>query len=765
MANSAEIFSTGERMMLVLDPAAGTWEAATVDTDKLADITITATNGAVTVTRVTIPDKYPFLVTGDNQMKLRVALSRPILATETVTLDIPASLVADTKRSNATSTDLAVTNNSMAYSTIADLLSASARITYCDPTSGDDTLAAAVNSSDGYYVKGDAAIGSDPQNPTGSVQAYKTWVAADDAARNSTSDSTVNNRNCAVLLKGGELVDGATDYNSTGRVIAPTSGTSPQAPVIYGGYDFGSADGEIRAQQTALGGSKDVAKISGQMDYLVFARGLTLRFGVNASSQEQPAISFTSSNGVTRTSFLCVGVKFIGNVYLGSTSSTFIQNDTGFVGCEFQKPTGTGNGGLITTDSQWGGFPYRNITNINPVFHNAGTDDEFHGPYLKTCVDYDEENAYFYLVPGAGHKFDSCWGIEVYRGVGAKVNMIANVESNGASVMSFPDNRTKLVETGEIPTINKGGYSKWATIHENVISNLLDNTELGSAKNGLIGKLGASYDCTIKNNLAITRSDNSFQGIQVERNGGSNNGYVQEIHDITYENNTVVIDGTGSSQTDGIKINPATSDSFGSSATNQVGCHGLVFRRNIVYTGSSRSGTDEMFSHGTGTTSDTYAESVTAGRADYTLEYNAFYDESGTTNGYRDGDNDELYDTVAEIETSLNTATGTPATGNRSEDPGFTNTSYEISDYLVTDLGYEDLDAAFDAIIAAVRSGTIPTNLTTESISSAVLSKYQPESTDSGNYGGSKPGASSQVPPASSGTVLSRDRSRVGRVR
>jgi hypothetical protein len=739
LSNTATIWNSGFLLMLALDPTSGTIAGtATVDEDLLSSIAITASGGSVAVREVSIPEKYPFIDLGGNQFRLLLELDRAVGAGETVTVDIPASLVSDGTRTNATSSGLSVSNNS-ANATVGTLLSDSAPIVYVDPTSGNDALAAAVNSGDGYYTKLDAEAGADPENPAGSVQAYKTWNAADNAARGSTSTGVVTGKHFAVLLKRGETIDGATDYSAATRVIAGSAGTQG-SPVVYGAYgDEADGDAVIQGQQTASGGAKSPIWVTGSMEHIVVTRGLKLVGGVNASSQPSPAVGFNSSASVERSGYTFIGTEFVGGVYFGSTHSGFRQYQTAFIDCVPTDPDASGNGGGMSGDANWDEFSYRQVQLVENAPNNIRGTDSFHGGYFKNIADLIILRWRGDNISGSVWKIDGCWGVHISGGVATRVNNIANVEANGESAAGFPDNRTKLVEAGEVPTLAKGAYSRWVTIENNLISDLHDNGTLGSTKVGLIGFIGPSYDSTIKNNLAIASCDNIVQMTAHPQRGGSSNGYVQDSHETEFIQNLLSVVGTSTRNTDGIQINPPDTDTFGAAAQTQLGCHGLKFNYNVVYVGAGRTGSLELFAFGVQSGDQDYAESDSAGRCDFEANYNCLYAENGSTNALRNGGSGDLFSDIKSFQADMNSGSGTPMTGNRIEDPGIVDASYEISDYLLS-LGYADLDEAFDAIVAAVKSGTVPPNLTTQAIADAVLPRHVPDELNALNYAGTAPG-------------------------
>jgi len=739
MANSARIAIAGKRLELILDPLAGSWVSpATIDTSKLADIAITATRGEVTVVEVRIPKKYPWVNLATNQVKVRLRLSRRVLFDETVTVDVPASLISDGVTTNTTSTGLSVTNGSfnVPETNPRILLDATARITYVDPALGNDTNAAAANGGLGYYTVSD--VGDDPRDPDVVVVPYATFKAACNAARNSTSTSNLARHGC-VLVKRGELVDGATDFMTVTGIFRSTSGVSHAQPFVVGSYGTSGAKPILRAQQSVVSGARYAWSTTGGQQYLVF---LDLAFvsGVDNGGNEVSATQFTSAASTTANDIFCKNCEWIGGHYWNASNAGYRQYNTGFDHCWFDGDNQAGSGGIWSADSNWADFMYRDIEALDCGWSNASTGGLFHGCYIKNFGDVDIEAPYGYDCGGTLFKLDGCWGVDISDGIMVKTNSIANTESNGDADANLPTDRTKDTQTTEYPvdSASEGAFAKWQTVRRNIISDYLANGERGSASNHMIGFIGPSHDCGAWDNLAIFDADSQVSVFVQAENGGSSNGYVKDTHDFEYRNNTAAVIGTSTRSCTGVNINPADDDAFDPAGTAQHGFHGFDCHNNIFYFGANRTGTNRLFRFGNDAADQDYAASYASGRADMDVDYNDFHDANGQNDRYRNGADADLFDSIAAIEADVNSGGDTGMTGNRSEDPGFVDPTYKISTYF-TAQGYT-ISEAFDAIRDGLLDGSVPTALTTSAVAATVLPKWVPESLAAANYNGDMPG-------------------------
>ena len=114
------------------------------------------------------------------------------------------------------------------------------------------------------------------------------------------------------------------------------------------------------------------------------------------------------------------------------------------------------------------------------------------------------------------------------------------------------------------------------------------------------------------------------------------------------------------------------------------------------------------------------------------VDYNDFFDANGYTDRFRNGGSSDLFASIAAMESDFNSGGDTGMTGNRSEDPGFTDPTYKVSTYF-TAQGYTIADA-MTAIREGVLADSIPTALTTSAIATTVLPKWVPESLSESNY-------------------------------
>jgi hypothetical protein len=725
MANTADICTTlGDRLMLRMDPTSSSWtQPASVDLTKLSDIAITASGGEVEVVEVRNPNKYPFADLATNQCFLKLKLSRPILFGETVTVTIPASLVSDGTRTNATSTDLAVTNYSYAAEGVNPnaLLSDTARIVYVDPTGGDDTLAAAVNSGDGYYVKAD--VGDNAAEPDIAVQAYATWLAAFQNARASTSGSTLARHAC-VLIKRGEVIDGTDDYLDTSRVFGATGGIAHETPFVVGQYGTTGINPEILGESSVGLGANSAMAVSGTgaTSSFVVVLGVNMAKGTN-----ERCLSFASNSGQTRQNYYFKRCRFIGEVYLGITgvNTSFRQLRTGFDYCVFDGDNeATNNGGIFSTNANWNDSSYRGLDIRNSMLTNASGGGQRHGLYIKEIGDVDIESTFYYDIGGTPNKLDSCWGVDISDCVFLQVNNLGNSEANGESTAGLPDDRARDTQTTEYPlSANSNGcFSKWHNWRRNIITDALLLGDRGSPFTGFIGNMGPSQAVTVEDCVGVLATGSTSVGFIHADDGGSSNGYLKDTWDFIGRRNTLIMSGS-SGDARSIQFNPPDDDNFAISGTNQVGMHNVQMYNNVFYIGSSRTN-PVLFRFGVVTDDETYGESFTAGRTQGDWNYNCFYSGAGYTDAFSNGDPaTDTFSSLAAFVVDMNSV-DTSMTGNRSEDPSIVDPDYQISDYLVDGLGYASLSAAMSVIYDAILTGEIPETLTTAAIAAAVLPNY-----------------------------------------
>lgn len=744
MANAATLWTSGRRILLEMDPNADSWtNPATVDEAEVLNITVTASGGAVVVEGRAQLKKYPFVDLVNNRIKLLIELDREILAGETVTIDVPAATVSDGTRSNAAISSLSVTNYSYAVSGLnpSSLLGASARIVYVDPTLGDDTAAAAANGGLGYYVKAD--VGADPSQPSISVVPYATWKAGLNKARNSTSTAN-RTANAAILIKCGEVIDGesADSYLiANGGVFQSTGGTGATTPFVVGQYGTG-ANPILRAQQVgSAAGAQYAFTMSGAAQAVAFL-GVDMEHGVNTSDEDQHCMLFSSANTTTRRWIYFKRCRIFGTTKWQFTSTGFQQEYTAFANCVQNADNATGEGGLWSSDGTWSEFSARKVEADYCFFTNAAQGNLFHGFYIKCFSDVCIRNSHFYDIGGACLKLDTCWAVDARRNVFTKCNTIANTETNGQPSGGLPIDRDQHVQTTEYPVATTppsyGTYANWNVIGDNIISDCLDFNERGSQLVGLIGSMGPSHNTRIFNNLGIFNSDNDAIGLGLRDSGGSSDGYVSDTWDLEAYGNTISIGGTTTRTATALSINPADNDTFAADGDDQAGFHGMNIYNTVFAIGSGRTGTNRMFFFGSDVTEEDYGESFTAGRSSGDWDYCAWYSANGYTSAFRNGGSGDLFSDLASFVTDMN-AVDTSMTGNRSEDPGFADPTYQVSDYLtsltiITESSFASLAAAMTAIQEGILSDTLATALSVAAINSAVRPNYLAADLDEANY-------------------------------
>ena len=410
MASSGYISASGRILTLLIDADTGTFtQNLSVAIDPATALTITASGGDVApyqigtsgtsayMNGVIEPDKYPFCDLGANQAKIRIELDRQIHFGETVTITITSGFITDGSTDSLGVIDMSVTNNSLWHDEVGELISDTAKIVYVDPTNGNDTNAAAVNSSAGYYQKTDSEVGSTPSSPAGSIVAYATIGAA-------ASVFSGKDTGC-ILLKGGETFDGLTQYVSAFNMVSGKGGTSASTPMVFAGYSLGSGDAILQASTTGGTGNRVVNTVALQ-SHIVWGRGLDMRTGNDGVRFNVPNADGEGGN------FLFVGCKIENGVQHVSGTGTGLRTvrDVAFVNCHFDN-AGSGQG--FSSNIDWDDFTHREYEFYRTAFSNIGaTNGQEHPIYFKTNVDLVVQECPFYNCNGSPLKCDTNWGVE-----------------------------------------------------------------------------------------------------------------------------------------------------------------------------------------------------------------------------------------------------------------------------------------------------------------------------------------------------------------
>ena len=712
---------------------------------------LTASGGSVFLTRISCRKKYPFGVGG--KFKAIFRLSRRVYFSETGIEFTPAEdMFHDGTVFNSTTT-FSVTNESYYHSGIDEIIAEDSdyEIYFVDTVSGDDTLAAAVNGT-GFYTPLDYP---DPEAETTGPQAYLTYEAAFEAARGTTSEFTSISAKAVILIRGGTTVDGETENFAAGGVVASTGGASLRTPFIIGSYDHASGQSVIKPRTTTSGKITRGIQVGGSSQYIVVSRNVKFE----GTSLHRAAVRFLGSGGVNRSNYLLLGVEVnSGFVEMNDTSGTFTQTKTSITECVLDGNNVTsGNGGAIQGPETWQSFPFRETFVTDCTVCRHGNGDQFHAFYIKTQVDFIANGNWLYECSGTGFKIDSCHGYDVRYNNLVRCNSVGNNESNGHSDAGYPANRNKVSQVSEVPDggysggVGIGAYANWGSMCDNTLTNPLANGDRGSTANALCYSFGQSQDIELRNNLCVFSADSLVVGIGIPRDGGSVNGWYKDLHDCeAVENGLVFTKSAATRQVRLLSVSPAQTDTFDANDNEQHGIHGLLIERNIVAILTSTSGGLSLVRHGTGSPSDfTYSESYSDGRADYLVQYNNLW-SSSLTDAFRNGDETDVFSTLAAWEADMNSGADTPCVGNRVENPGFVNGGYEFSDYLITELGHSDLDDAFDSIIAATLSGTMQSgNYATTTAATKVRAAHS-NSLDQSNYNNDQVGTESFAPFVSS---------------
>jgi len=715
MANSARIHTSGIMMYLLLDPSTGTLtQPATIDTDLLDNIVITASGGAVTVLEVEFEDKYPFVDLTNNQFKICFRLSRQIKFGETITVTIPASLTSDGTRTNATSTDLAVTNQSYSVDSVGELIGDTHRIVYVDPTLGNDTNAAAVNSNAGYYLKTDAEVGANPDSPDGAVVAYATIAAAMTVVPTGTP--------AMMLFKRGETFDGTTNFAAGQRILPERGGTSSN-PFVFTAYGAG-ADPIFQPSAVGSEGSRVMNFRTGATDSYVWVSHLDMRVASNTS------IDF---NRLVGSDGLMQNIYFY-RCTIDRVATTPDQTGTQVRLTErvvFDNCVGLNSNAesFMQGSSDFDDFTFREWSIINCVFSDVGGGILDHVAYPKSYSDLLFAHNTIDYCSGNGVKVDACWGVSIRDNLYTRCQMVAELNSNGEVAAGVQVDRTEDTETGEYPNIANadGSYSKWVTVKRNVI------TDMGNPLTNqvILVVMGQCYDSTVKDNLLYSEQDIISHGFIVRNEPGSSNGYTRDGWNNNILNNTCVFNATTTTGQRGIRFEIANNDDFLTTSTKSKGHHNLLIDRNVFLIGSGVTGSTR---NALETDYDTWENGETAGRIDGNVTRNNVYRVGGSETNFYEDEGTAL-STIAAFESALNQVTGSTASGNIFEDPGIIGIGEQVSDWAV-DNGYTDLDDLVDTLAAGVIAGTMATIDIIDPASSYLRTQYEATNLNSADYGG-----------------------------
>lgn len=733
MANTGYINANGILLYITADPVAGTVVQgnATLSGD-VTDISITASGGAVTVEEMAFPKKYPLGLSSSNKFKLCLRLSRPINCDETVTISsLPASLVSDGVTTNATGA-VTVTNKSYYHDSIEELMDASTPIYFLDTANGNDVAAAAISSGTGYYTLSDYAT---PESESTGPQAYATLDKLMDEVRGTTSTTTWVQKHAVVLIRGGTTLNGETITGVGGQgLTSHTFGQDQDNPLIFGTYDRASGDVTVLGRSTTGGTWSQCVGFLRDASFVVISRGYILQQQAQSTS-----IAYSSHSSLpNRGSYLFLGVKIIGNVTRTALHPGFTQENECYAYCVMDGNDASGSGGVWSNGDEWSAWTWLEMCAYRCLTKNASSGGLYHGQYLKTQADVGVFECYWHDLGGNALKWDSLWGGECSDCIFTQCNSIGSIESNGFASAGFPADRTEPNDTAEYPSLeNTGAYSRWVTWRRNIITDHLEFGSRGSTGAGLMNFIGPSIDSEAYNNLCVITNDQSSSTFSQPNDGGSGNGYISDTFNFEFRNNTMIFNPitSGTRKATGFSINPADSDTLDANDNDQVGIHGSSFYNNIIAFLKSTSGTAILSRFGTEIADQDYAASQTSGRStDLSFTYNCFYDTSSYTNKFRNGGSSDLFSSISTWETDINLATGTPATGNRSENPGFADTNKTVSSYLINERSYASLDAGMTAIETAILNTSIPANLLPNAIAGYVLSGYTPDSLNESNY-------------------------------
>jgi hypothetical protein len=703
MANSARVHTDGYRLYLLLDPNTGTLTQPAETTQSSIDaVSITASGGDVEAVKMYCPKKYPFVDLSTNQFKLCLILSRKIEFGETVSIDLPEQLVSDGTRYNPSVSSLSVTNRSYVNGGVEDVITDTTPIVYIDPTSGNDTNAAAVNSGDGYYVRTDTEVGSDPTNPAGSIVAYATVSAA--AANCATGGSGL------MLFKRGETIDGTTNYAQSQRIMPNRKGTA-DAPFIFAAYGSGDLP-YFAPSATGSEGSRVFNFKEGGDDSHLIIQDLDMSgFGAGC-------IDFN----------VIVGGEYMENFYFRNciiNGAAILPDQNGNQGrlvervvfdeCELTNDHASRS--WVGSSKDFDSFTVREWSIINCVVHDIGDSALEHAFYSKMFGDFFIYRNIIDNCTGNGMKTDSSWGVHMLENIFTRSKECAEISSNGDDAAGVQVDRTEDTETAEYPVIANadGAYAKWICIEKNI------NIDVGNAYNNqvFLANISQAYDCLISDNLLYADQDILTYGLATTNSPGSSNGYTRDGYNNEVTQNTFVLDATTTTGQRGLRIEAATTDSFDATAQDDKGQHNFTFTRNIVFTGSGATGSN---TYGMEIQDDSWEDAETAGRLSGTVKYNCFYRQGGVQTGFYQDDTTSL-DSISALESALNQVTGTTAEGNRFEDPGFNNKGYKMSTWVVSQ-GYTDLDDFVTTMASGVIDGSVNLNTIITTAQDAIRAAY-----------------------------------------
>jgi hypothetical protein len=719
-----------------LDPASGTLARdITVDQAEIENIVVTASGGDVAVTGIMERDKYPFGDLANNQYKCRFRLSRRIVKGETVTITLPAALFTDGSITSPAVTSAGVTNESYWYtagSGIDAQIDNTYKLLYVDPSTGNDTNAALVNSGDGYYTTDDTEIAGGIRAPSG-ITPYATLDAA--GATVGTNEKVV------VLFRNGQTFDGSVHRiaGTSNYMIGFRSGPAVATPWIYTGYGAGARP---ILQGGATNGTRVYSGIHSIGNQVI--DGLDIQVG---SGTDALRFAFGGTSG-TFGNIGFVRCKIEKGVFVPSTAGTGarVWERVGFIDNEIDNMN-TASG--FEGSDDWDDFGFREWSWIDNDFRNVGDASGLEHPlYLKAFGDVAVCGNIFDNCNGVPVKVDSCWGIEISGNVSVNGGAICNIESNGDTDAGIPTDRSRVVINTEYPVspFAGGAHSRWCYVGKNVVTDVPD----GGVQCSIVSKLGTCYDVTVEDNVLVNSSTGTPTiGVLLARNGGSSDGgYTCDSQNVKVQNNTTIVTATDTVAHSAVRITCADTDTFNSTNNTSKGHQGLDISRNLMYVGSGATGSDVTL---VSVVFDSWSDAETLGRLDGAIQFNSGWTgDSSETNFYRD--DSTYYSTAAAWQTAVN-ATSTVATGTRFENPGFTSLGYEVSDY-ASDRGFGSLSAMIDAIAAGRLAGTLPDNLKSEAIAAAVIAAHTPESLSAANYGGTLPGASTAPAAATPGLAV-----------
>jgi len=708
MSDIAKISVSGRLLILELEPDNGSWtQDVTEATASENAITLAASGGTVNVIETIISEKYPFANLSSNRVKVIVTLSRQIAFGETVTVSYGTGYVSESGRTNNSATNLSVTNNSYWHDDVGELITDTTKILYVDPTLGNDTNAAAVNSSDGYYVRTDSEVGNSPTSPDGSIVAYATLGAAADVL--SSSDTAL------ILLKRGETFDGSTQFMSAGSMLGGSfAGQSSTEPLIFAAYGSGSSDAVFSPSNNGTTGNRSI-NISGTRANYVVGRGISATFG---SGNDVIRFLAPGSDG-DYGHILFVGMKteFINPRASTAGSGNRIRSDIAFVNCLIDN--GGAASGLEGSDD-FDDFTYRQFEFYQCVFSNLGDNTGLeHSLYTKSIGDLVVQECFFYNSGGAGLKLDNCWGVEASRNIFTEGQTLCNIESNGDPSAGTPLNRNEDTETGEYPNIGNaaGAYSKWVTVKDNVISDFRSIAVSAS----LVNRMGQAYDSIATNNLMVSNRAVISTACSFVSNGGSDDGgYTRDSYRCKFNNNTIsLISTSDSTQKYGVTITSPTTDTFNTTNNNSKGHHEIEVNNNVFIFRSASDQTGTV--HSIRIREDSWGDAETAGRLDGEINNNIAYRVGGGQSAFY-ADDSTTYSTFSSWETDINT-NGTSASGNSFGNPSMPDFTYQVSDYAI-DAGFSSLADMVASIQSDYLSGSIRTSLQTETIAEAMIENH-----------------------------------------